>query len=275
MYIIAVIFIFLLGLVLGSFVNALQYRIAESMTMGGRSLCPNCKHQLSALDLVPVFSWILLGGKCRYCKKPIAIQYPLVEILSGLSLIFLATEFGLLLPFLTTGSLLATSWLLYALQFIAVTGISTILILLALHDYKTGFVLSTYAYVAVGLVALMASFPTTSFIGWAALLPYVYASIGAAVPFALLWAISRGRWMGAGDIELALLVGLLLGWPRVIIGLYFAFIVGSIVGVALIANKKSKMKSEIAFGPFLIAGIYFALAFGQQIIDIYVRIFLG
>jgi len=271
-------FVFIFGLVLGSFVNALEYRIEQKMSIGGRSMCPLCKHQLAWYDLVPVFSWVWLRGKCRYCGKKISAQYPIVEILSGLSLLALVNTY--ILHIFSGFSFLALvaspiNFLAFLGLFLLICVLSTILVLVALHDYKTGFVLSYYTYFAMAAVAIMLAFNTQGFVGWPVLLLHIYSALGAAAPFATLWAVSRGKWMGAGDIEIAFLAGLILGWPATAVGMYFAFIVGSIVGLALVGAKKSNLKSAISFGPFLIAGIYFALLSTQQIVDAYVRIFLG
>ncbi len=268
-------YIFVLGLVLGSFVNALEYRVDEKISVRGRSFCPKCKHQLSWYDLFPVFSWLLLKGRCRYCEEPISAQYPIVEILSGLSLATMAYAFGIIeqFQFALGGQLQDIYYSITSLFLVAI--VSTILVLVALHDYKTGYVLSSYVYVAAFAALLLVSFTGNGYVGWSVLSNHIYASLGTALPFAVIWAFSRGKWMGAGDIELALLIGLLLGWPATLVSMYFAFIVGSVVGLMLVANKRTKLKSEIAFGPFLIAGVYFALLFSQQIADGYVRIFLG
>lgn len=106
--------------------------------------------------------------------------------------------------------------------------------------------------------------------------PYVLTSLGAMTPFAILYLISKGVWMGAGDIEVAAMLGLLLGWPHALVALYFAFFVGSIWGLAKVyLLKNAKLKSEMPFAPFLIAGILFAFLFSEQLISIYVKIFLG
>ena len=279
--IIVFIFVFVFGIVLGSFVNALEYRINEKMTMSGRSICPECKHQLVWRDLVPILSWLFLRGKCRYCGKKISVQYPVVELLSGFSLATLVyvfsryaipAEAGIPDYILNANQLHLLGFLAW---FVLVSSLSTVLVLVALHDFKTGYVLSYYTYFGMAATLVLVSFTTSGFLGWPQLLTHIYCALGAAAPFAILWAVSRGKWMGAGDIEIAVLLGLVLGWPATIVGLYFAFIVGSIVGLLLVANKKSKLKSEISFGPFLVMGIYFALLFSQQIVNIYVRMFLG
>ncbi len=268
-------FIFILGLVLGSFVNALEYRVEKNISIGGRSFCPKCKHLLAWYDLVPVFSWIGLGGKCRYCKEPISAQYPIVEVISGFSLVIMAFSYGIAgrIQSLLIGTPVGIYYAFLLLLGAAI--VSTVLILVALHDYKTGYVLSGYVYLAAAVALVLAVYTVDGFAGWQVLQLYIYTALGAALPFGLIWAVSRGKWMGAGDIELAFLIGLLLGWPGTIISMYFSFIVGSVVGLLLVLNKRTKLKSEISFGPFLIAGVYFALLFSQQIADGYVRIFLG
>lgn len=261
-WIFALVFIF--GLVIGSFINALEYRIDTDLSIvKGRSLCPNCRKQLAWYDNVPLISFLVLRGRCRQCKKLISWQYPVVELLTGLTFVAVTWKMGL-----------------NPISLITLYFVSSILILVALHDQKTTYVLSGYIYAAIAatLVYLAVTYTGT----WDArevavyLLPNILSSLAAMAPFAVLYLVSRGTWMGAGDIEIAALLGLLLGWPNFLIALYFAFIIGSFWGLAKVyLLKNAKLHSEMPFAPFLIAGIIFAFLFSEQLTSLYVRIFLG
>jgi len=166
------------------------------------------------------------------------------------------------------------------LSFFILYSIFSILILIALHDQKTTYVLSAYIYVAIfaTLIYLLLSYSGAWNVREVGifLLPNIIGSAVAMLPFAVLYLFSKGAWMGAGDIEIAVLLGFLLGWPNLFVALYFAFIVGSIWGLAKVyVLRNAGLKSEIPFAPFLIAGTIFAFVFSEQLISIYVRIFLG
>ena len=270
-----VLIIFVFGLAIGSFINALEYRIDTKLSIvKGRSICPQCKKQLAWYENIPVFSFIFLRGKCSQCKKPISWQYPIVELLTGAAFVAMAMRVGWvpgLRPGMTTTGVIG----LICLSFIAFC-----LILVALHDQKTSYVLSGYIYAAI--IATLIYLAVTYTGAWGIrelgiyLLPNVLASLAAMIPFAVLYLVSKGAWMGAGDIEIAALLGLFLGWPNFLAALYFAFIVGSIWGIAKVyIFKNANLKSEMPFAPFLIGGIFFAFLFAEQLSALYVRIFLG
>lgn len=274
------IFIFIIGLIFGSFLNALEYRITEEKSMGGRSFCPNCKHQLNFLDLIPVVSWLMLFGKCRYCNKKISFQYPLLEVLTAFSFILAGIQTDLiksLNDYLVTLTIDVSY--LQIIEFVLLSIIYFLFILIALHDAKTKYVLSLYTYAALIFAFVYQMVTYTGnwdiVILWEYLLPiFIAALIPASFFFALSFG-SKGKWMGAGDAEIALSIGALLGITLILPAYYFAFIVGAAWSLVLIANKKAKMKSEVPLGPFLISGAFFAIIFGQQIIDWYAKIILG
>lgn len=292
--------IFILGLTIGSFINALEYRIEEKKSIKGRSFCPNCKHQLAWYDLVPVLSFIFLRGKCRHCGKKISWQYPIVELLGGLSFVAVAVKAwipafagmtmggaGMTGGGLTTEGMIdvivraqSRTLTMAIIALLCLFFIIFCLLLVGLHDQKTSYVLSGYVYAAIvaALVHLLASYTGTWEVKelWAYFMPNVLAALTAMAPFAILYFVSKGAWMGAGDIEIAALLGFLLGWPNFLVALYFAFIVGSVWGlVKIYLLKNAGLKSEIPFAPFLLGGILFAFLFAEQLTPLYVRMFLG
>ncbi len=274
--------LFISGLIIGSFVNALQYRIQVNKKNIGRSYCPKCKHQLVWYDIFPVLSWITLLGKCRYCQKRISIQYPLIEMITGGLFVSIGIKSGLVLKindvlfgFINISNILITKYLFMLLLLLLIT---TILILLALHDAKTSYILSFYVYAGIvlsigyHLIEYGGKWQIDKIFNY--LLPFLISGIIPALLFLLLCVFSRGKWMGAGDAELALFTGIFLGLFLTPVAYYFAFIVGAVYGVSKIITKKSKMKSAIPFGPFLVTGCFFAYICGDYLITYYLR-FMG
>ncbi len=275
--------IFIIGLCIGSFINAFQYRQEIRRKNTGRSFCPKCKRQLAWHDLIPVVSWIILLGKCRYCKKQISTQYPLVELLTGTLFVAFGLKSGFIAKFndLLLGNYgsfegeIVTEFS----KFFCLALIIFCFVTLALHDYKTKYILSALVYLAIvasGVLLLLNYHDVWSF--WPIfkyLYPYLIPAIIASAIFYLIYALSKGKWMGAGDIEIAFLIGIFLGWPNTSVAFYIAFVSGAIVGTVLLITQRAKLKSEVPFGPFLIAGTLTAYLFGAQIISIYDRIFLG
>ena len=255
--------IFLTGLAVGSFLNCVIYRMAPRQNfcggLGGRSFCPHCKHQLPCQDLIPVFSFLILRGKCRYCRQKISLQYPLVELATGLLFIFVTTyNFQL-----TTYNLLNTCFLLF---------VSCFLIVIFVYDLKHYIIPDKVIYPAI-VIALIYNFLRSDLLGRSdLLLSLLLSAFGAATFFLAIVLVSRGKWMGMGDIKLAFLMGLILSWPNILVALFLAFFLGAIMGIGLIIAGKKTFKSEVPFGPFLVSGTFLAMFWGQNLIDWYLNI---
>ena len=273
--------IFLFGLIIGSFLNCVIYRLAlpnfSLKNLGGlkgRSFCPLCKHELAWQDLIPVFSFIFLRGKCRYCREKISLQYPLVELAAGIIflLVFLpwCNEF--------TPVNLLSLWYFWI--------ISCFLIVIFVYDLKHYIIPDKIIYPAIKIAGIFnlqfliseegsAPFFTFAPINGSSVFNYsILAAILVAAFFLAIVLISRGKWMGIGDIKLAFLMGLFLGWPNILVALFSAFFIGAIIGVGLVLSGKKTLKSEVPFGPFLVTGTFIALFWGQEIIDRYLNLFL-
>ncbi|PIP24518.1 MAG: prepilin peptidase [Candidatus Nealsonbacteria bacterium CG23_combo_of_CG06-09_8_20_14_all_37_18] len=273
--------IFLFGLIIGSFLNCVIYRLAlpnfSLKNLGGlkgRSFCPLCKHELAWQDLIPVFSFIFLRGKCRYCREKISLQYPLVELAAGIIflLVFLpwCNEF--------TPVNLLSLWYFWI--------ISCFLIVIFVYDLKHYIIPDKIIYPAIIIAGIFnlqfliseegsAPFFTFAPINGSSVFNYsILAAILVAAFFLAIVLISRGKWMGIGDIKLAFLMGLFLGWPNILVALFSAFFIGAIIGVGLVLSGKKTLKSEVPFGPFLVTGTFIALFWGQEIIDRYLNLFL-
>jgi leader peptidase (prepilin peptidase)/N-methyltransferase len=272
--VVAIIVLVWLGLAFGSFVNALVWRIHEQnkkrkpqsvnlSILNGRSICPNCKHQLAWYDLIPLFSWAALRGRCRYCKKPIAKQYPLVELAQAL--VFASSYIWW--PGGLHGSgdwVLFISWLLTSVGLMALLVYDTKWMLLPNRIlYPTFYV--TFA----GRLTFLIGFEDHK---GHALLMWVLSVAVASGIFWLLFVISQGKWIGFGDVRLGLITGTVLADP----GKSFLMIMlGSLLGTlfilpALVAGKKN-LASKLPYGPFLIGAAFICVLFGGSILDWYGR----
>lgn len=262
--------IFIFGLLAGSFLNCLIYRLKESQSfLLGRSYCPNCKHILNWWDLIPILSFIFLRGKCKYCQKPISWQYPLVEFFTAVSFVLIYYFFPIILD---------SCFLIL---------ISCFLIVIFVYDLKHFIIPDKVIFPAIGITFLYQLFKVLDFghlelfgirdLGFGVFEPLIFfivTALGAAAFFLFIVLFSKGRWMGAGDIGLAFLMGLILGWPNILVALFSAFFLGAIIGIGLIAFGKRTLKSEIPFGPFLVTGTFLALFFGEKVINYYLNLFL-
>lgn len=258
----------LLGLCLGSFVNTLVWRLHEQeeghrkskghtpekalSIMQGRSMCPECKHQLSWRDLVPVISWLSLGGKCRYCKKPISWQYPVVELATAVLFVFSYIFWPF--PFEGAGLVQFLCWLIFLTGFMA----------LVIYDLRWFLLPNRIVYPLI-LLALIQVL-VISFIfdgGLRALTEGVWGILIASGLFYILFQISKGQWIGGGDVKLGVVLGLLVGGPLMSWLLIFvASLIGTLVSLPLIMTGRRKRSTPIPFGPMLILAAILVQLFG-------------
>ena len=242
---------FIFGLIIGSFLNVVILRMNTSRSLGGRSACMSCMNKLSWYELIPLFSFLGLRGRCRNCKTKISIQYPLVEFITGLIFASLFLKFQGI--FLASTLLFSIFYAYYAFMF-------SILIVIAVYDLRhkiipdmLSFIFGTLAFVGIFF------FYSNGFYWHLPSVLSLLSGIIVAFPFAFFWLVSGGRWMGLGDAKLALGIGWLLGIALAFSGLVIAFWIGAVVGLGLIIFSKMygwdyKMKSEIPFAPFLVLG---------------------
>ncbi|MCX6718695.1 MAG: prepilin peptidase [Candidatus Staskawiczbacteria bacterium] len=251
-------FVFLFGVCIGSFLNCLIYRLEEEKSLKGRSFCPHCKHTLFWYDLFPVLSFLFLRGKCRYCKAKISLQYPLVELAAGIIFLLISN-----FEFRISNQIEIFQFLNLAFLFY----IASSLIVIFVYDLKHYLIPDKVLFPAI-VISLIYNLTN-----WQNILNVFIALIIAAGFFLFIFLISKGRWMGFGDVKLAVLMGLLLGFPNILTALFLAFFFGAIIGIILMVFEKKGLKSEIPFGPFLIAGTFLALLYGSQIIQWYLNFF--
>lgn len=252
--------VFILGLIVGSFLNCVIYRLEKEESLWGRSYCPNCKHMLGWYDLVPIFSFILLGGKCRYGKCNISFRYPCIECITGLTFLLISV-FYLMEPALSLHYLFSAIFYFYI--------VATLIVIFA-FDLKHYIIPDKVLFPAIGLAIIYQCIVNYQFLVFNLLL----TAIGASLLFLSIFIISRGTWIGFGDVKLAILLGLILGFPNILVGLFLAFFLGAIIGSVLILYKAKGLKSEVPFAPFLILGTFLAMFFGQSLITWYLKFLL-
>jgi prepilin signal peptidase PulO-like enzyme (type II secretory pathway) len=252
-----VIFVFIFGIIIGSFLNVVSLRFNTGVGLNGRSKCMSCGKKLSWHELIPVLSFILQKGTCRGCKSKISWQYPLVEFISGVifALIFI--------KFTPTSALVAFTMFVFLVS----TGI---LMVATVYDIKHKIIPDQLSYTFAGLSLINLFIGGTSWLhmpSWSALL----AGPILALPFALLWYFSKGNMMGLGDAKLVLGIGWFLGLSAGVNALVLAFWIGAAISLIWLwfAHGKVKMKTEIPFGPYLIIGMYIVFLFNIQVIDLH------
>ncbi len=248
MYILAIVFIFLLGTLIGSFLNVVIYRFNTGKSIvAGRSICMTCNHTLRWYELIPIFSFLIQSGKCRRCASNISHQYPIVEFGTGLVFVLIALHF---LP------VLSFSQSHYVLFLTIFSFIFSLLIVISVYDIRHKIIPDklVYIYAAISFLSIFINQTGVGSLFVKASLLDVVAGPLLALPFALLWLVSKGRWMGLGDAKLMLGIGWMLGTLSGLAVIMISFWIGSVVSLAVIlfTHKKINMKTEIPFAPFLI-----------------------
>ena len=246
--------IFVFGTVIGSFLNAVIWRLrtGESVVIG-RSYCPSCGHTLSPWDLIPAISYLLLRGRCRYCRKSIGAHYLAVEVSTGL--LFLALAY----LDLAQGPIDQQSLVRLLVHWY----FAAILTIIFVYDLRYMMILPKVAVPAT-IIALGANLA----LGQSPLL-LVASALGAAGFFWFQLVVSRGKWIGGGDIYLGALMGAMLGFPGTLVALFLAYVSGAVVGSLLILARRKTWKSEVPFGTFLAAATAVTLLVGERLVNWY------
>ena len=262
----------LLGLVLGSFVNVVVYRVPIGRSIvSPPSACPNCDHEIAPYDNIPVMSWLLLRGKCRSCAVPISARYPLVELATSASFALVALGFApACFAATTSAGSVAAVLVMVAFLYLAAITIALALIDLDVHKLPNVIVIPAYGVSAALLAA--ASLLSGDF-G-----PLIGSGIAMTALFAvyLIMAIVYPGGMGLGDVKLAGVLGIYLGWAgwgAVAVGAFSAFLLAGVFSIILIATKRAGRKSGIPFGPWMFAGAWLGIVLGNSIFASYLSIF--
>ncbi len=243
--------IFFLGLALGSFLNSWIWRTRENIRIvNGRSMCPSCRRQLTWYENIPVLSYLALGGKCRTCKNLIPKHFTFVEI--GAALIFVLVAWNNL-----------NNPAVVPAHFSRDIIFSILLIIIFIYDWLYQEILP-----AVVWVGALAGLFFNLYLGFS-LVSMLIGLLVAGGFFWLQFVISKGKWIGGGDVRMGAMMGIWLGWPAVLVALFLSYVVGAVGGLILLALKKKHLSSAIPFGTYLAFGTFVVMLWGDQMIGWY------
>lgn len=239
------ILVFLYGIVIGSFLNVCIYRIPkkESIVTVG-SHCMNCNHKLVWYDLFPLFSFLFLRGKCRYCGSKLSVQYPIIELVNGILYVIIFCINGI------------------DIESILYCALASALLALSVIDYRTLEIpigINTVILI-VGIVHAVFDFEN--------IIHYIIGFFSASLFLLLCFIITKGRGIGGGDIKLMAVAGLCLGWKNIMLALVLGCVIGSVIQCIIIGITRNKTK--FAMGPYLSAGIFIAMLWGNRFWEWYI-----
>lgn len=245
-------FVFLIGLCVGSFLNVCIYRIPKEESIAfPPSHCTNCRYKLKAKDLIPILSYLCLKGKCRNCKRKISLRYPIIEILNGLLYLLLLFKFGL------------------SLNFIFYSLLTSLLIVISLIDLDTKYIYSSTTIFGLILGIIYIG------VGWYLNdLNIINNLLGGIIGFSIIYLIvivTKG--MGEGDAEIAGICGLFFGIKGILVTLFISIVLGGIVASLILTFKLKDKKSEIAFGPYIAIAAVIYLFLGKELLSLYLVFF--
>jgi leader peptidase (prepilin peptidase)/N-methyltransferase len=238
--------VILLGLIFGSFLSSVTWRIPRNiriLDLHSRSICPECHNVISWCDNIPLLSYLLLKGRCRHCHKPISLRYPLIE--------FSTVVLFVVLYFLTNAySPVPSAYILWP--------IALLLLAIFVIDFEHQIIPDELSFLIIflGVINLIFISPQFFYVN-------ILSGLCAALFLLLTHLITKGKGMGLGDVKLVLAVGLILGWPGTLVWMYAAFLIGAVTGLILILVGKAKFRVPIAFGPFLALAFLVALLYAK------------
>lgn len=259
------ILVFILGAAVGSFLNVVIWRLPRGKSLGGRSQCVHCQSRLAAGDMVPLLSLLWLRGRCRNCQVKISWRYFIIEF--------------------TCAALFLAAWLFIRphdpaayLEFARILVAICVLIVVFVIDLEHFLILDKVLWSGGGLLLALSLSKDWVSLGLLQIphwftLGGLLAGLSAAAIFYLLWLASGGKWMGLGDVKFVFILGLILGWPNIWLGLWLAFVLGAAAGVALLAAGKKSLKSPLPFGAFLSLAAVLAIFYGPAIWQWYLGLF--
>lgn len=252
------------GTLIGSFLNVVIWRLPKGRGLGGRSHCPNCHKQLAYFELLPLLSFISSRGRCRQCGEPISLRYPAVEAVTGLAFVaaWLSIE-----PSISS----ATEWLWFARALALISGAIVIFVIDLEHFLIMDKVLAVLGVILLA-VMLGLDFLMGNLVAGSLVVSGLMGGLAAGAVFFLIWLISKGKWMGFGDVKLVALLGFAFGIKEIWILLLLAFWLGLAVSVVLLASRRANMASKLPFGTFLAAATVIMLFWGPKVMGWYLGI---
>ncbi len=276
-------FLVIFGVAMGSFVGAMVWRLRKQQLndekkhpvhtdkysiVTGRSMCSHCEHPLAPIDLIPLLSWLSLGGRCRYCKKPIGATEPLLE--ASMAILFVVSYLVWPLPLETWYQWLDFGfWLVYVVLLVA----------LFVYDLRWYILPDKLVWTLVGLAlvnAVIQFIAIGHYDQWLEVLKFhVYGLLPIAGLYWFIYSFSGGRMIGFGDVKLGIFMGLVLGWEKALMVLLVANVLGGLVVLPLLLTKKLKRDSRVPFGPMLIVAFFIAGLWGDYLIKWYFTVHVG
>lgn len=254
------IFLFILGIFVGSFLNVLVDRLYRGEQFWkGHSYCEKCKKTLAWYDLVPLISFISLKGKCRYCHTSLSWYYFAVELVTG---ILFALTFALTIQQFSNLAIIPSPiYTLYAIPYGLF--IVSCFIVIFFSDLKYQIIPDQIVFLGILISLFYLIFHPSSFI------ISLLSAVCACLFFLIIFLVTKGKGMGFGDVKLAFWLGLILGFPKIVVGLYLAFVIGAVVAIILVFLKKKKLHGgTISFGPFMVIGAYISIFWGEQLLHL-------
>ena len=253
---------FILGLIIGSFINCLIWRLYKEESIMGRSYCPKCRNKIAWYDNIPVLSYLFLSGKCRHCNKGISFQYPLVEILTGIL-------FGLVFYI----NFQSFNFQISAFNFQLLTIFRdlffiSVMVIIFIYDLKWYMILDKITLPSIIIVYFL-----NIYLGyeWKVLL---FSGIIGGGFFLIQFIVSKGKWIGGGDIRLGFLMGVMFSWPIIILAIFIGYFIGSFISIILLILSKKKWGSKVPLGVFLTTSSIITLFWGKEILNWYLNILL-
>jgi len=256
-------FLFIIGIAVGSFLNVVSRRLLRGESVRGRSHCESCGTTLSGIDLIPLLSFLLLRGRCRFCGARLSWQYPLVELGTGLL-------FAALYAVSSQEPLASSSFITYHLSLITLLIASSSLIVIFITDLLKQRVFDQV--VLVGILAALLYRVSLNSLNPRGLAADLGLAAGVFVFFWFLRLVTKGRGMGEGDPPVGFLTTLLVGFPQGLVMLFLAFVFGAVVGLILVFTGQKKLGDQIPFGPFLVTAVFATILLGDALLSWYLRL---
>ena len=244
-------FVGIIGLVIGSFLNVCIYRIPKEESISyPPSHCGSCNHKLEPLDLIPMLSYIVLRGRCRYCEEEISLKYPIIEVCNCILYLMFYIKYG---------------FSIFTIKFCI---LSSLLIVIGLIDYNTQYVYTSTTI--FGLIMGAAFIITQYFIYKESILNLLIGGLIGTLIIGFIVFLTGG--MGEGDIEIAGVCGLFLGIKLILLTLFLSVVIGCITGIVILTLKLKDKKDSMAFGPCIAIGAAISMLFGNMLINMYLGI---